>query len=206
MTAELLNKTIKAINAKLANAKVSRQNKYWNCCTAKFTFGNNRVVTIYKHIPSDSNLSKRTTDVHYTICFLGNHAVNTQYRLDEVAKKLYEMGLENVDLFKDGVNTKKLRELGFEQVERLQEPNIKDIGYYLEEGFYQYKFEVDESKTYYGREYNTGVLPYYYGSTYQDMFYREYLYVRHSDNGKWFKALYRDVKIGSRCVNNYVGD
>lgn len=206
MTTELKKKSIKAIENKLAKATVESNGRYWNRCGAEFTFGNNRTATVYKNIPSKNNTTKRTSDIHYTISYLGNHDSNLHMRIDEVAEKLYELGLENVDPFKDGVNTKKLKDLGFEQIEILQEPNIKDIGFYLEDGFYQYKFEIDYTQRYLGHEYDTGNSPYYYGSTYQDVLRREYLLVRHGDEGEWKKVLYRYVKVGSRCVNNYVGD
>lgn len=203
---ELTRKSIKAIETKLAKSEVVNNGKSWNKCSAEFTFGNNRTATVHKHIPSPSNKMKRVTDVHYTITYLGVHDSNLHMTLEEVADKLYNLGIENADPFKDGVNTKKLRELGFEQIEVLQEPNIKDIGFYLEDGFYQYKFEMDMTNTYLGPEYDTGCTPYYYGSTYQDVLRREYLLVKHEESENWTRALYRYVKFGSRCVSNYVGD
>ena len=204
MTKELLNKSIKLIESKLAKSEMKTSSVYWNYFSADFVFGNNRVATVYKNVPKKTN-KKNVTGVHYTIKFLGNHDRNGHMTLEQVAEKLYELGLDNADPFKNGVNTKMLKDLGFEQIESLQEPNIKDIGWMLEDGFYQYKFEIDENHIYYGREYDTGGSS-YYGSTYQDAFKREYLYVRHSENEKWNKVLYRYINIGSRCVSNYVGD
>lgn len=205
MTRELQMRTMKAIEAKLAKADTGRENRYWYCCRAKFVFGNNRVATVCKHTPDKKANKSNLAKTHYTISFLGSSGVNNHMTLEEVAKKLYELGIENVDPFKDGVNTKKLKDLGFQQIELLQEPNIKDIGFMLEDGFYQYKLEMDMDSIYYGPSYSDGCAG-YYGSTYEDAFRREYLYVRHTEDGNWTKALYRDVKIGSRCVNNYVGD
>ena len=203
---ELTRKSVKAIESKLSNATVVNNGKTWNKCSAEFTFGNNRTATVHMHIPNVNNPVKRVTDVHYTITYLGVHDSNLHMTIEEVADKLYNLGLENVDPFKDGVNTKKLKDLGFEQIEVLQEPNIKDIGFMLEDGFYQYKFEIDYNQRYLGPEYDTGTLPYYYGSRYQDVLRREYLLVRHFENEDWKRVLYRYVKVGSRCVSNYVGD
>lgn len=198
-------KAVRAIESKLANSGVNRENQYWDCCRAEFTFGNNRKAVIRKHMPNKKTNKSNQAGIHFSIRSIDGRTTS-HLTLEEVAEKLYELGLENVDPLKDGVNTKKLRELGFRQIETLQEPNIKDIGFMLEDGFYQYRLELDESQTYCGQNYSTGDSPYYYGSTYRDLFHREYLCVRHSEEDDWKRVLYRDVKIGSQCVSNYVGD
>ena len=145
MTKELLNKSIKLIESKLAKSEMKTSSVYWNYFSADFVFGNNRVATVYKNVPNKKTNKKNVTGVHYTIKFLDNHDRNGHMTLEQVAEKLYELGLDNADPFKNGVNTKMLKDLGFEQIESLQEPNIKDIGCMLEDGFYQYKFEIDEN-------------------------------------------------------------
>lgn len=197
-------KAVRAIESRLRVNGVNSENQYWDYSRAEFTFGNGRKAIITKHIPNKKTNKSNQVGIHFSIRCVDR--TTSHLTLEKVAEKLYELGLENVDPFKDGANTKKLRELGFKQVEPLQEPNIKDIGFMLEDGFYQYRLEIDESQTYCGQNYSTSDSPYYYGSTYRDLFHREYLYVRHSEEDEWSKVLYRDVKVGSQCVSNYVGD
>lgn len=198
---------IKKVESELAKSKPyhDRGNRYWTSQYAKFTFKNTREVQVTKASPVKGSGAKGS--VHYEVKFMGK-TILTHGTLDEMIEKLFELGNANKTLFEDGteISTKALIDGGWQQVERLQEPNIKDIGYGFSEGLYNWKLELDTCHTYYGREYSPNSCNGYYGSTYEDAFYREYLYIQDKDGGDWYKVLYREVQYGTRCVSNYVGD
>lgn len=101
---------------------------------------------------------------------------------------------------------KKLREIGFTEIECGQEPNIKDIAYYLQIGFYDAKTEIDETKTYYRDGYE-GDTPYYTHYT-KHYYHPEYMLVRCHDRkfgDDWTRVLVRDVEFKT-YVSNYTGD
>jgi len=99
----------------------------------------------------------------------------------------------------------KLRDIGFKEIEFDQEPNIKDVAYYLQEGFYDAKVELDESVTYTSTDYEG---PCYYQHKVTHYYHPEYLFIRCHDrkyNDPWNKVLVRNVEYNS-YTDPYMGD
>lgn len=103
------------------------------------------------------------------------------------------------------VTPKYLYDAGFENLK--DGPTIADIAHYFQEGFYQKaKLEIDESYWYNGPHYSKSGTPYYYGSTYQDIFRDEFLLVLCAKDNKWYRVAKRKKKTETKLVSNYVGD
>lgn len=192
------------IHNKLDGTKVydSYQFKAWRHQNCEFTLGNTRVVKVQRHIPVYKKGAKG--DIHYSVEMIGEYRKD-HLTIEELAEVLVEWGNANKNFVNKDLGAKHLKDMGFVQAVPKEEPTISDIAFNLSEGVWEYRLVVDESTKYFGPEYDTGVAPYYYGSRYEDVFKREYMEVRHGD-GEWYKVAYREVKVGSHCISNYVGD
>ena len=113
------------------------------------------------------------------------------------------------------VTTKYLKDCGFEQIERLQEPNINDIAYSMSIGMYEVKLEISKEIYCTAPYYESNM--YYYGSKYKDTYQYEIMYYRvrqsyidkHNLNGvynEWTPCLRRKTNIKKTLVSNYCGD
>lgn len=165
------------------------KNQYFKEKTTTLPCRNTRIVTIIMHIPTEEN---KHGSEFYTYNFL-NQQYKDQYTLENMARLLLQLGYENDDI--SGCTPDQLTEMGFIPEEGT---SICAITNMLQPD--NYKLVMTNEK-YYGPEYESGHdgQP-YYGPTYRDVFLRENLTVF----GK--VIAHRDVKIGSQCVSNYVGD
>ena len=86
-----------------------------------------------------------------------------------------------------------MKAMGWEEVDRGEEPLIKDIVYYIKDGFYRYlRCIKDLDDTYTKRDYRMC-------ATYDVTMVCEYLEVS-LDNVKWFKVAKRYVPYREKCV------
>jgi hypothetical protein len=96
-----------------------------------------------------------------------------------------------------------LKERGFRQIERLQEPTIKDIAVGIAEGFYEVKLEDDDAT--YVRESYEGDTMYYTFLT-RRYYHLQYLLVRAKGfNTDWYRVLVREVE-DEVWRSNWAGD
>jgi len=86
-----------------------------------------------------------------------------------------------------------MKAMGWEEIIKGEEPLIKDIVYYIKDGFYRYlRCVKDLGDNYIKRDYRMC-------STYDVTMVCEYLEVS-LDNKKWFKVAKRYVPYSERCV------
>lgn len=100
--------------------------------------------------------------------------------------------------------TMALKERGFRQIERLQEPNINDIAVGIAEGFYDVKLE-DDNEYEYMRETYEGETQYYTVQT-KHYYHLQYLLVKaRGFNMDWQRVLVREVE-DRVWRSNWTGD
>lgn len=171
------------------------ENQYFKEKTITLPCRNTRIVTVVMHVPTVANKARNYPKCElefYSYDFLDKH-VTHQYTLENTAKALLQLGYENDDI--SGCTPDQLTEMGFIPEEGT---SICAITNMLQPD--NYKLVMTNEK-YYGPEYESGHdgQP-YYGPTYRDVFVKENLTI-------FDKVIaHRDVKIGSQCVSNYVGD
>lgn len=171
------------------------ENRYFNEKTTTLPCRNNRIITIIMHVPTEENKSCNQPGREpefYTYDFIGMHGKD-HYTLEDVAKVLLQIGYVNDDISK--CTPDQLTGMGFVPEKGT---SICAIANMLQPD--NYKLVMTNEK-YYGPEYDSGHdgQP-YYGPTYRDVFVKENLIV-------FDKVIaHRDIKIGSQCVNDYVGD
>ncbi len=171
------------------------ENRYFDEKTTTLPCRNTRVVTIVMHVPTEENKANSYPKHElefYTYDFLDKHGKD-QYTLENMARVLLQLGYANDGI--SGCTPDQLTEMGFIPEEGT---GICAIANMLQPD--NYKLVMTNEK-YYGPEYDSGHdgQP-YYGPTYRDVFVKENLTI-------FDKVIaHRDIKIGSQCVNDYLGD
>ena len=185
---------IQAMSARIARqfdeTDLIKNTAYFDKKTTTLPCRNTRVITIHMYIPTESNTSGKT---FYTYEFIDHTGVNDHYDLPGIAEAILLVGYANDDI--SGYAPGDLSDMGFVPEDGT---NLCAIANMLMPDNYKL---IAQNNKFYGPEYEAGHdgQP-YYGPTYQDVFVTENLTI-------FDKVIaHRDVKIGTRCVNDYVGD
>lgn len=187
---QLIQAMSNRITRQFDEAELKKYTEHFDMKTITLSCKNTRNVAIHMYIPADGNTSGK---VFYAYEFIDHQGRNDHYTLSDIAKEILQLGYANEDI--SGHSPDELADMGFVAESGT---NLCAISNMLRSDNYKL---VTTGKTYYGPEHDTGHdgQP-YFGPIYQDVFTTENLTV-------FDKVIaHRDVKIGSRCVRDYVGD
>lgn len=187
---QLIKAMSERITKQFAEADLIQNTRCFGKKTITLPCRNTRVITIHMHIPAESNTSGET---FYTYEFIDRTGTNVHYDLPGIAEAMLLIGYANDDI--SGHAPGDLVDMGFVPEDGT---NLCAIANMLTPDNYKL---IALNNKFYGPEYESGHdgQP-YYGPTYQDIFITENLTI-------FDKVIaHRDVKIGTRCINAYVGD
>lgn len=185
---QLLQAAMQNIQKRLDDAEMLKYDRYFAYKRAALMCRNTRRIIVRQMLPKTKGVQP-----YYTVQFLGDTGQNNHLSLKEAAEKTLEISSANTDI--SGSTPDDLLQMGFIPEENI---TLKQVSSLLERSPYQL---ILTNKRFYGPKYESGHegQP-YYGPTYCNIYAVENLCIG------TFIAAHRNIKVGIKTVNAYIGD